>query len=591
MSKALKIINIACSVFAFMLVTVSSDHGLADDRPKILSESDVRLYQEIFALQEAGRMGEADKRISRLDDQLLMGHVLAERYLHPSAYRSRFKELRRWTLSYSDHPQAERIYKLAKKRQPSNGLNPKRPSGGYLSGSGFDATGFASKVYSPSKRLNRADVKKARSYKRKMRYYTRKGWTKSVKRLLHTQDVQRVLHQGQLDRARTWLAAGYYADGRDEWAYDWASKAIERSGRYLPTAHWVAALASWRLGKLEQAGEHFKSVTRSEYSSGWMTSAGAYWAARSALLLRKPNEVNEWLSVAAASPRTFYGQLAVRALGYKHAFDWSVEPLDKLNTLSLKMNDPARRALALLQVEKDDMAEEEFRKAYAQLDESGHKAMLGVAMRSNMPSFTMRLANVLNRKGIEIPDAALYPLPKWEPKNGFQVDRALVFAIMRQESGFNPMAQSHAGARGLMQLMPGTASFVARDRTMRWSKTIYEPEVNIHLGQTYVQMLLAEQAINGDLFHMMAAWNAGPGNLNKWKRTVKHHGDPLLFIESLPSKETRIFIERVLTNFWVYRDRLGQPSQTLDAVAQGKWPSYTQIDKAGLEVARAGKNQ
>ena len=77
---------------------------------------------------------------------------------------------------------------------------------------------------------------------------------------------------------------------------------------------------------------------------------------------------------------------------------------------------------------------------------------------------------------------------------------------------------------------------------------------------------------------MAAAWNGGPGNLNKWLSNTDHMDDPLFFIESIPSLETRIFIEKVLANLWIYRDRLGQPTPSLDAIAAGQWPIYKSLD-------------
>ena len=594
-------LKVFVSIWAFVVCVLCAPMGWAEDVevaslpenatdevaiPKVLDEDQVALYQKIFEVQEHGQWKTADKLIAHLKDRTLMGHVLAQRYLHPTKYRSHYKELRLWLLKYSDLPQAATIYKLAQRRKPQNALNPKRPSGQYLSGSGYDATGHADRVYAPRRKLSKRDARKAASYTRKMRYYTRKGWTKSVKRLLGTREVYKLLHPGQIDQARTWLAAGYYADGRDQWAYDWATKAIQKSGKYIPTAHWVAGLASWRLGKRVQAAEHFVKVTESSYSSDWMVSAGAYWAARAYLLDHKPERVNQWLTKAAAYPRTFYGLLANHAMGYEAVFDWHVPGIDESDLASLKVLRTGRRALALLQLGQDELAEKEFRKSYARADDSARKAMLLVAMRSNMPSFSMRLASQLARNGVDVPDGALFPMPKWEPEAGFKVDRALVFALMRQESGFNPNAKSYAGAKGLMQLMPGTASFVAGDRRMRWSKKIYEPETNMNLGQDYINMLLNEDVINGDLFHLTAAWNGGPGNLNKWKRVIKHDDDPLLFIESIPSRETRIFIERVLTNFWIYRDQLGQEAPALDAIASGAWPTYKSQDANPFDMAK-----
>ena len=96
--------------------------------------------------------------------------------------------------------------------------------------------------------------------------------------------------------------------------------------------------------------------------------------------------------------------------------------------------------------------------------------------------------------------------------------------------------------------------------------------------------------IKGDLLRLLTAWNGGPGNLNKWWRKVKHNDDPLLFIESIPSRETRIFVERVLTNYWIYRIRFNQSLASMDAVARGKWPHYTSERGLAVEVAEDGQN-
>ena len=197
-----------------------------------------------------------------------------------------------------------------------------------------------------------------------------------------------------------------------------------------------------------------------------------------------------------------------------------------------------------------------------------------------MPSLAMRLDRALFPGGSGY-DGAAYPLPAWQPDGGFRVDRALIYAVIRQESRFNPRARSYAGARGLMQLMPATASFVARDRDLRRGKgrgKLYDPGYNMALGQKYLEMLMAEAAVRGDLFALVAAWNGGPGNLTKWRRTLKHQDDPLLFIECIPAPETRNFIEHVLSNLWIYRDRLGQDQPSLGAIAAGEWPVYTALD-------------
>ncbi|MDH5772332.1 MAG: lytic transglycosylase domain-containing protein, partial [Rhodospirillaceae bacterium] len=267
-------------------------------------------------------------------------------------------------------------------------------------------------------------------------------------------------------------------------------------------------------------------------------------------------------------------------------FNWEIPPLAGDETRKLKGNKGGRRALALLQLGKDALAERELRKVATLVSKDAAKDILTIAANAGMAELAMRLDGMLYPDGGGL-DGAVYPVPAWQPEGGFKVDRALIYALVRQESRFNPNAKSGVGARGLMQLMPGTAGFVARDKRYRWSKksALFDPEHNLALGQRYIQILLNDKKINGDLFLMAAAWNGGPGNLNKWRRRGNDLDDALFFIESLPSRETRIFIERVLTNLWVYRNRLGQPAPSLDAIARGEWPQYQSLGQRPLVVA------
>jgi soluble lytic murein transglycosylase-like protein len=92
------------------------------------------------------------------------------------------------------------------------------------------------------------------------------------------------------------------------------------------------------------------------------------------------------------------------------------------------------------------------------------------------------------------------------------------------------------------------------------------------------------------MFRLVTAYNGGPGNLAKWRRETRFGDDPLLFIESLPARETRDFIERVMANFWIYRHQLGQETPSLDAIAAGEWPSYTSLDGTISAVASDVQN-
>ncbi len=250
-----------------------------------------------------------------------------------------------------------------------------------------------------------------------------------------------------------------------------------------------------------------------------------------------------------------------------------------------------RRALALIQVGQLGRAEQELKALAVAGGAHLARGIMAVADGADMPGLAIRLHDKLYADGDGF-DAAAYPLPGWKPKGGFRVDRALVYAVIRQESRFNPEARSKAGASGLMQLMPSTARYVARGSGHRVSRRSHlnDPGVNLALGQRYLRMLLGDGNVDGDLFRLAAAWNGGPGNLQKWRRETKHGNDPLLFIESIPSRETRIFIERLLANLWIYRDRMGQPAPSLDALAAGKWPGYTALDNNNVEVAQHGQD-
>ena len=94
---------------------------------RILSEADATLYRKIFKLQETGKWQAADKLIKHLSDRVLMGHVQFQRYMHPTAYRSKYKELKAWMAAYADHPGASRVYRLALRRQPKGWRSPKKP--------------------------------------------------------------------------------------------------------------------------------------------------------------------------------------------------------------------------------------------------------------------------------------------------------------------------------------------------------------------------------------------------------------------------------------------------------------------------------
>jgi len=558
--------------------------------PAVLSSQDARLYREIFDLQEQGKWQAADREIAALTDRRLMGHVLAQRYLHPTAYRSKYGELRDWLADYADHPDADQIHKLALKRKPANYKMPRAPIAPRYSSPPPRASSEA--PYRSSKNLSRSDRNKAAQLMRQVRRNVLRTRLTASEELLASKQARKLLDQVEIDEGYAEIAAAWFYYGQDQQAYDLADAAARRSGEMAPMTHWTAGLAAWRQGRLEESAWHFSRLALSDRVSRWNAAAGAYWAARASLRLRNPAGMSEWLTRAARYPRTFYGLLAQRALGQQPSFDFHVHTLDGAVLARLEAAPDAARALALLQVGERRRAELELSRLNTWADVEFTRGVMALAERAGMPELAFRIGRRL--ADADHPDAdsgaldvALYPIPPWQPRSGFTVDRALVYALVRQESGFNPTAKSPDGAHGLMQLLPSTASFIAQDRSFRSRKRqqLYDPETNLELGQRYIAHLLDNPLVQGDLFRLATAYNGGPGNLNKWQRRMDYRDDPLLFIESLPSRETRLFIERVLTNLWIYRMRLGQRVPSLDQIAAGDWPRYVPLDNEARDLA------
>ena len=228
----------------------------------------------------------------------------------------------------------------------------------------------------------------------------------------------------------------------------------------------------------------------------------------------------------------------------------------------------------LFHAKRPDLAEDEINKVYKTLTEPQKEALMFWAEETGRHSLALRLSNNLSHYDKQIYyDAWAYPIPEWEPKDGWKANKALLLAVTRQESSFDPEAVSPAGARGLMQLLPSTAAYVTKDKKLKKDKSVlFEVDYNLSTGQKYVNYLLNKDYINGDLFLMLTAYNAGPGNLLKWQKKMKYQNDPLLFIELIPAKQTRIYIERVMANFWLYSLQLGQNPESLELLKSGQWP-------------------
>jgi len=540
-----------------------------------LSDSDAELYERIFELQEVGNIKKADSKIEQLTDHMLMGSVLYDRYLS-KYYSSSYSELAEWMKRYADYANARQIYSLALKKKPKIFAGTLAlPKNSYISiGYHNDDIGKIAKPYLESKNFSGKQYDIVRA--------VRKSVARSpsyVLELIEKDESRAILDNTTYDALRGRIAESYFFNNTIEKAYALATVSAKRSGGDVPVAAWIAGLCSWKYKKYLQAAEFFEITAKSKRSSAWMSSAGSYWAARSYLRGRKPNKVGYWLRKAAENPRSFYGILAVKALGMEHSkFNWEIPQLTESSAKALAEFPAGKRAIGLMDSKKYDLAEGELKQVDPRKSKKIQEAMMAVAHKIGAPDFEMRLGSGLKDKDGKLYDSALYPDALWLPEGEYYIDKALIQAFIRQESKFNNEARNRSsGAMGLMQLMPSTANNVARKLKLRDSRRDYnDPKVNILVGQKYIQELLASPLIKNNLFKLAVSYNAGPGKMADWEKRIEYDNDALLFIESIPASETRVFVEKVLTNYWIYRLKYGKETNSLEQVASGDWPIYEQ---------------
>lgn len=555
-----------------------------------LSRADVETYENIFYEQNRGNWKKSNREIKKIANPILMGHVYYQRYMHATAYISKFSELKNWMENYGDHPGAQRIYDLGVRKNRGKSGGMMRPMTG-------KAYAFpADKPTPPS----RAEIERAKSEKAKPAAPTKAQKRKRQERRDVTElkrIISRYLRQHNAARAekRLWafesrgiltdlevdtelarISNEYYLTNYDEKAFALAQIG-SRSREFISQSDWIAGLSAYRLGDCAVAADHFEHVANSSVAGDWTAAAGGYWAARSYLNCRRPEQVSRMLKKAASFKKTFYGIIAARQLGIDPVFDWSAPQFTQADHRDLDGVSAVHRAIALAQVGENTLADQELNTAWGQTRDGQHSALLGLAARLGLAATQLNIGRIEEQKRIASLDSSLYPIPYITPDGGYTLDKALLFGMIRQESAFNSWAKSGVGARGLMQLMMGAAGDMSQNRRLARIK-LDDPRYNMFLGQKYMKTMLGKQFADGNLFKSLTAYNAGPGNMQKWIKRTNFQDDPLLYIESIPARETRIYIERVLSNMWIYRMRMGQDIPTLDAVASGNWPIYSGQD-------------
>lgn len=349
------------------------------------------------------------------------------------------------------------------------------------------------------------------------------------------------------------LNAGHISD-----AYKLASRHGAKSGIVFAEGEFLAGWTALRF--LEDKKDALTHFTRMHDGVSTPISRGraAYWAGRAAEALNRREEAARWYGEASAHITTFYGQLAAARLeGPLPALPADPIP-DAAEIAAFEKLELVRLVRRLSEIDQPKLLSIFLDAVARQADSAGQRQLVAdLGQVNGNPDVGVRLARQFAQDGLQLIEAG-YPVPgriaEGHPK------QPLILSLIRQESNFDSQAVSRAGARGLMQLMPGTAKQVARQEQLTYApaKLTEDPDFNVALGSRYMVDLLD----NYDGFYpaAIAAYNAGPSRASRWLREI---GDPrrgdidiVDWIELIPFSETRNYVQRVLENLYVYRTRL-----------------------------------
>jgi len=321
-------------------------------------------------------------------------------------------------------------------------------------------------------------------------------------------------------------------------------------------AEWLAGwIALQFLEEKKLAFQHFQAGYRAS-NFPISKSRCAYWAGRAVELSGKIKEAQKWYELAFKQQSTFYGQLAANRLDSEEELtQFSDNKFDKSEAVQFNNHKLVTVARILGEAGMKDM----LRPFIRHLNKQGttKKWRMFVAKLSaslGRPDLSILTAKKSLQEGFNLMELG-YPILKYKIKKG--LEGSLIQAIIRQESEFNQRAVSNAGAMGLMQILPTTAARLAKKYSLPYVRAnlTRKKEYNLNLGQFYIRELL-EQLSNSYIL-TLAAYNAGPTRVRRW---IKSNGDPrdaaidpIDWIEKIPYRETRNYVQRVIENLHVYR--------------------------------------
>ena len=535
----------------------------------VLSQSDVQTYKNIFEAHQKGNYLKAKQLSGKLKNHLLDGYILYDRF-YSSKYQTKQSEIENWLKKYSYLPIADEVYKLGEKKKFK--LKIKKPKSILHGGQTNACTSVRrDEPIDLLKQRQFSDLKgpqktEAQKLFQKLTKLIENGRTLPARQLIESRQFYNAIPQQDRALAQTALAFSYFLDREYDMAIKQAKNAIKNAQKPIPLAYWTAGLTQWQREEYASAEKYFSQITIMENANSLLRASAGFWTARANLKIGKYNKIGDYLEIASQEPQTFYGMLAVRMMG----LDLTHHNDNLPQTTVTQLNNPAlKRFYALNQVGHKQLAGKELAQLYLKSNDKERAILKNISQQNNFAEQLNRLIKLYSD------DTEYFPLPNWKPTNGWKTDKALVYAFVRQESCFDYNATSKVGAKGLMQLMPATAKAMAKQAKLKWNAyNMYAISYNLALGQQYIRYLLNLPAVSNNLIYLAVAYNGGPGNLIKWKKKTNYPTDALVFIESIPSRETRAFVERILVNYWVYRALMNRSLTSMDLVISGQWPMY-----------------
>jgi len=566
-------VSIACFVGLTLFAGARAQaDAVSQPAPQVLSSSDAEQYRAIFAAERAGQFDKADRLLAQVSDTSLKGYVLAEQYLSGRGKRVPVTTLVSWLEDYRELAIADRIYRLAVKRSTKKKRHHHRtvlyavvtnipaPLGiSHQRGGGYEDVNIPDPpISSDAARAAQGPITAA----------IKSDAPDQAMAVLQPLIDSNSVPAYDIGRLKQRVAASYFAEGLDQQAYTLASGASDEEKRSAPLLYWNAGLAAFRLGMFAESAKYFETLAQVGSVPNWVRGGAAFWAARAYTRQGDPSRVITLLTVAAHEEPTFYGLLAEKLLGQDTQSGFSEPVLDQASFSQLMLIPAAHRAKALSEIGETEHVGRELERAFAESDPKNDPAFAALARHLDVPNLELRASEISASRGIVL--TGLFPVPQYEPEGGYTIDPSLVLAFARAESRFHADAVSPAGARGLMQIMPGTATHIAGAGAV---SRLTDARYNMTLGQRYVAELL--NMYNDNLVELCAAYNAGPLKVSNWMAAREgKEDDALLFIESMHAPETRLYVKRLLTYHWMYRRRLGLDATTLAEAASGGWPTY-----------------